>query len=162
MYPSKDNLARSAVKRLLTKPGLYLNGGCVKSLLPPVAAEYYFERHVISTISRSEIVEMTCLSKHNSARSAVKNLFTQPPFKEYFAGAGGEIFFTQALNLVKGTGGLFAEADFVEVFAPVFDRLDAAEFVEFFEKFEICICNDGHFGIGGCFGADAITGEGKI
>jgi hypothetical protein len=40
--------------------------------LPPAAAEYYLERHVISTISRSEIVEMTCLSKHNSARSAVK------------------------------------------------------------------------------------------
>ena len=52
--------------------------GCVKSLLPPSATEYYFERHVILTISRSEIVKMTCLSKHNSARSAVKELFTQP------------------------------------------------------------------------------------
>jgi hypothetical protein len=26
-------------------------------------------------------VKMTCLSKHNSARSAVKNLFTQPQYK---------------------------------------------------------------------------------
>ena len=55
--------------------------GCVKSLLPPAAAEYYFERHVIFMISRSEIMKMTCLSKHNSARSAVKNLFTQPHTK---------------------------------------------------------------------------------
>jgi hypothetical protein len=52
--------------------------GCVKSLLPPSAAEYSSERHVIFTISRSEIVKMTCLSKHNSVQSAVKNLFTQP------------------------------------------------------------------------------------
>jgi hypothetical protein len=55
--------------------------GCVKSLLPPSAAEYSSERHVIFTISLREIVKMTCLSKHNSVRSAVKNLFTQPqPF----------------------------------------------------------------------------------
>jgi hypothetical protein len=61
--------------------------------LPPSAAEYSSERHVIFTISRSEIVKMTCLSKHHSARSAVKNLFTQPleislfmarPGKQYF------------------------------------------------------------------------------
>jgi hypothetical protein len=53
-------------------------GGCVKSLLPPAAAKFYFERHVIFTISQSEIVKMTCHSKHNLARSAKKNLFTQP------------------------------------------------------------------------------------
>jgi hypothetical protein len=52
--------------------------------LPPAAAEYSSERHVIFTISRSEIVKMTCLSKHNLARSAVKNLFTQPRFKFLF------------------------------------------------------------------------------
>jgi hypothetical protein len=52
--------------------------GCVKSVLPPAAAEYSSERHVIFTISRSEIVKMTCRSKHHSTRSAVKNLFTQP------------------------------------------------------------------------------------
>ena len=55
--------------------------GCVKSVLPPAAAEDYFERHVIFTISLREIVKMTCLSKHHSARSAVKNLFTQPEGK---------------------------------------------------------------------------------
>jgi len=52
--------------------------GCVKSLLPPAAAEYYFERHIIFEISRSEISKMMCLSKDNLARSAKKNLFTQP------------------------------------------------------------------------------------
>ena len=55
---------------------LSLDGGCVKSILPPSAAEYYLERHVILTISLREVVKMTCLSKHNSARSAVKNLFS--------------------------------------------------------------------------------------
>ena len=54
--------------------GLRAFWGCVKSLLPPTAAEYYFESHVILTISLREIVKMTWLSKHNSARSAVKNL----------------------------------------------------------------------------------------
>ena len=53
-------------------------GGCVSNILPPAAAKYYFERHFILTISLREIVKMKCLSKHNSARSAVKNLFTQP------------------------------------------------------------------------------------
>ena len=52
--------------------------GCVKSLLPPPAAKHSFVRHVIFTISRSEIVKMTCLTKYNLARSAVKRLFTQP------------------------------------------------------------------------------------
>ena len=50
----------------------------MKRLLPPSAAEYYFERHVILTISRSEIVKMTYLSKYNLARSTKKILFTQP------------------------------------------------------------------------------------
>jgi hypothetical protein len=54
-----------------------LSPGWIKSLLPPAAAEYFSERHVIFTISRSEIVKMTCRSKHNLARSAKKNLFTQ-------------------------------------------------------------------------------------
>ena len=58
-----------------------LGGGCVKSLLPPSAAEYSFVRHIIFTISRSEIVKMMCLTKYNLARSAVKTLFTQPPLK---------------------------------------------------------------------------------
>ena len=52
--------------------------GYVKSLLPPAAAKDYFVRHIIFMISRSEIMKMMCLTKHNSARSAVKNLFTQP------------------------------------------------------------------------------------
>ena len=52
--------------------------GCVKRILPPSAAKYYFDRHVVLTISQSEIVKTTCLSKHNLARSAPKGLFTQP------------------------------------------------------------------------------------
>jgi hypothetical protein len=74
---------RGCVKGLLppTAAKDFLNGGCVKRFLPPAAAEYYFKRHVILTISLREIVKMTCLSKYHSARSAVKNLFTQPPFK---------------------------------------------------------------------------------
>ena len=42
---------------------------CVKSILSPAAAKFYFERHVIFTISLCEIVKMTCLSKHNLALS---------------------------------------------------------------------------------------------
>jgi hypothetical protein len=64
--------ARQGYPRL-RREGLW---GYVKSILPPSAAKYYFERHVILTISLREIVKITCLSKHNSARSAVKNLFT--------------------------------------------------------------------------------------
>jgi hypothetical protein len=41
----------------------YTLRGCVKSLLPPAAAEYSSERHVIFTISLREIVKMTCRSK---------------------------------------------------------------------------------------------------
>jgi hypothetical protein len=47
-------------------------------LLPPSAADYYFERHIIFEISRSEISKMMCLLKDYLARSAVKRLFTQP------------------------------------------------------------------------------------
>ena len=46
--------------------------------MPPSAAEYYFERHIIFEISLREISKMMCLSKDNLARSAVKILFTQP------------------------------------------------------------------------------------
>ncbi len=42
---------------------------------PPAAAEYYFERHIIFEISRSEISKMMCLSKDNLARSAMKRFF---------------------------------------------------------------------------------------
>jgi hypothetical protein len=71
-----------------------LDGGCVKNNLPPSAAKYYFERHIIFEISLREISKMMCLSKDNLARSAMKNLFTQPPSKESFAAAGDEILFT--------------------------------------------------------------------
>ena len=55
--------------------------GCVNSLSSPAAAKDYFVRHIIFLISRSEIRKMMCLTKHNSARSAMKTLFTQPhPF----------------------------------------------------------------------------------
>jgi hypothetical protein len=87
--------------------------------LPPAAAEFFSERHVIFTISHREIVKMTCLSKHNSVRRAVKNLFvalcakfkfeTDVFFmillrkimkntsvsKEYSAAEGGKNLFTQ-------------------------------------------------------------------
>ena len=42
----------------------------MKSLLPPTAAEYSFVRHIILMISRSEIIKMMCLTKHNLAQSA--------------------------------------------------------------------------------------------
>jgi hypothetical protein len=38
-------------------------------------AKFKFETYVFFMIL---LVKMKCLSKHNSARSAVKNLFTQP------------------------------------------------------------------------------------
>ena len=68
MSPSKEYFAAAGGENLSLPQeiifGLRAFWGCVKSLLPPSAAEYYFERHVILTISRSEIVKMTCLSKH--------------------------------------------------------------------------------------------------
>ena len=47
MPPSKESFAAAGGKRLFTV----------------LRAELCFERHVILTISRSEIVKMTCLSK---------------------------------------------------------------------------------------------------
>ena len=52
--------------------------GCVKSLLPPAAAEYSFERHMIFMISLREIMKIMCLSKYNLARSAMKILLHNP------------------------------------------------------------------------------------
>jgi len=84
----------------------------MKSLLPPQAAKYYFDRHVILTISRSEIVKMTCLSKHNldgdiffliSLREIRKKM---SPSKENFAAAGGKILFTQPLYIYPCTSHL--------------------------------------------------------
>jgi hypothetical protein len=49
--------------------------GFFKSILPPAAAEYCFERHIIFEISLREISKMMCLSKYNLARSAIKRLF---------------------------------------------------------------------------------------
>ena len=69
MHTSRDNLA-IIEKKLFAQPNSRLR--CVKSLLPPAAAEYYFERHIIFEISLREISKMMCLSKDNLARSAVK------------------------------------------------------------------------------------------
>ena len=60
---------------------LNLDGGCVKRFFSALRAKLYFERHLIFTISRSEIVKMRCLEKQYSAAAGGKNLFTQPqPF----------------------------------------------------------------------------------
>jgi hypothetical protein len=72
--------AMQAIWRLAPNLSLKPTWGCVKSPLPPTAAEYSSERLVIFTISLREIVKMTRLSKYNSARSAVKKLFTQPQY----------------------------------------------------------------------------------
>ena len=69
---------KSRIPNIISRGNDLLNRGCVKSLLLPAAAEYSSERHIVFAISRSEIAKMTCLSKHNLARSAKKNLFTQP------------------------------------------------------------------------------------
>jgi hypothetical protein len=42
----------------------------VQKVFAACGAEYSSDRHVIFKISRSEIVKMTCLSKHNSALRA--------------------------------------------------------------------------------------------
>jgi hypothetical protein len=52
--------------------------GCVKRLFTALRAEFYFERHVIFTISLREIVKMTCRSEEYSAAAGGKRLFTQP------------------------------------------------------------------------------------
>jgi hypothetical protein len=54
----------------------YFLRGCVKRFFTALRAEFYFERHVIFTISRSEIVKMTCLSKEYFAAAGGKRLFT--------------------------------------------------------------------------------------
>ena len=89
MSPSKFNLVRSAKKNLFTQPpkiisqdsdllNRYILRGCVKCLFTALRAKLDLDRHMISTISRSEIVEIMCLSKENSAAEGGKNLFTQP------------------------------------------------------------------------------------
>ncbi|MFZ4426182.1 MAG: hypothetical protein ACOYOO_03410 [Saprospiraceae bacterium] len=80
-------------------------------ILPPSAAEYSSERHVIFTISLREIVKMTCLSKYYSARSAVKNLFTQlqlqyeilPPSAAEYSSDRRVIFTISLREIVKMT-----------------------------------------------------------
>jgi hypothetical protein len=57
--------------------------GFVKRFFTALRAELCFERHVISTISLREIVEMTCLSEEYSAAVGGKRLIAQP---HYFPG----------------------------------------------------------------------------
>jgi len=57
--------------------------------LPPSAAEYCFERHIIFEISRSEISKMMCLSKYNLARSAEKTFSHK--LKRLLGAEGGEL-----------------------------------------------------------------------
>jgi len=49
-----------------------LDGGCVKSILPPAAAKFYFERHIIFEISRSEISKMMCLSSRGCVKGFLR------------------------------------------------------------------------------------------
>jgi hypothetical protein len=53
--------------------------GCVKRFFTALRAEFYFEGHVIFTISRSEIVKMTCPSEEYSAAAGGKSLFYTTP-----------------------------------------------------------------------------------
>jgi hypothetical protein len=90
--------------------GETLYGVCVKSLSPPQAAEYSFVSHIIFMISRSEIMKMMWLTKHNSALRAKFKFETDVFFmilrskimkntsvsKEYSAAVGGKIRFTQS------------------------------------------------------------------
>jgi hypothetical protein len=46
--------------------------GCVKRFFMALRAELCFERHIIFTISRSEIVKMMCLSEEYSAAAGGK------------------------------------------------------------------------------------------
>ena len=52
--------------------------GLCKKCFTALRAELYFVRHIIFTISRSEIVKMMCLTKEYSAAEGGKRLFTQP------------------------------------------------------------------------------------
>jgi hypothetical protein len=71
-------LPPQAVKDFLHNLKLYSKGLCKKAFTA-LRAELCFERHVIFTISRSEIVKMTCLSKEYSAAAGGKRLMSQRP-----------------------------------------------------------------------------------
>jgi hypothetical protein len=104
-----------ATGRALRTAAKFYVWACVKSLLLPTAAEYFFERHFIFTISRSEIVKMKCLSKHYLALRAKFKFETDVFFmilrskimkntsvsKEYSAAKGGKNFFTDLRGSVK-------------------------------------------------------------
>ncbi|MFZ4428509.1 MAG: hypothetical protein ACOYOO_15225, partial [Saprospiraceae bacterium] len=55
----KNILPLQAAKTFLHNPIIIC--GCAKSPLAAHRAKFYFERHMASTISRSEIVEAMCL-----------------------------------------------------------------------------------------------------
>ena len=69
---------------LLTK--LYLDRGCIKSLLPPAAAKFYIETALDSLILRSKINESRAVSIYYLAQSAMKRLlkhFLEQDFTAY-------------------------------------------------------------------------------
>jgi hypothetical protein len=74
-YSYERYLFTSSVRGFAAKDFIW---GCVKRVFTALRAELYFERGVIFTISRSEIVKMTPLSEEYSAAEGGKNLFTQP------------------------------------------------------------------------------------
>jgi hypothetical protein len=53
--------------------------------LPPSAAEFYIETTLDSLILLRKINESSVVSNYYLARSAVKNLFTQPQIKSFAA-----------------------------------------------------------------------------
>jgi hypothetical protein len=53
--------------------------GCVKRFSPPATAKYSLDVDIFFLILRSKIRKKMSTSKFNLARSAKKNLFTQPP-----------------------------------------------------------------------------------
>jgi hypothetical protein len=68
-------LALAAAKDYPCNP---FSWGCVKRFFTALRAEFYFERHVIFTISLREIVKMTCRSEEYSAAAGGKNLLHNP------------------------------------------------------------------------------------
>jgi len=54
--------------------------GCVKRFSPPAAAKYSLDGDIFFLILRSKIRKKMSPSKFNLARSAKKNLFTQPQY----------------------------------------------------------------------------------
>ena len=64
--------------KTLRSPG----GGCVKRFLPLTAAEFSLDGDLFFMISRSEIIKNKSPSKYYLARSAKKNLFSQPHNKK--------------------------------------------------------------------------------